>query len=895
MYQSKSFVRCNDDADIRPHPSNVCEPIHLASAEAPEFSHMELFGGIEGISSLQETTLKRVLGSFERGMNFLMGDATGVGKGRIIAALFKEWRARHGETSKGIWISASMRLKEDASNEFKNILATETDWITFTSFASLNRSQTYDTLLALLNKPSDSPVLVVVDECHMLRNKGATTNKVLDFLSSISNRVILYSSATAASSPLHLHYLERVGAWGEGAPFDNHGALVQALAAYGPSMMELMSVHMRTQGTYISRQLTFEGIRLKCVHVSLTEEQIVLYNQCAEAFFEAGIFGGSAHQTFFQRLITSFKTVRAIEEARQCVAMGKSVVISVVGTGEASSKRKNDFEYNDAQSEVSTLSRVSQITQVVDTLSLELNLPDHPINQILNAFGPRSVAELTGRIKGRQSGSWKEDRDDFQSGKKHIAIISKAGSVGISLHDQDGRPRVHIVLELPWSAEEFTQQLGRTHRSCSNFQPEFMILTSSIPAEERFTNAIIQKMRSMGALIKGDRTAGSLGSEITEAYWSALTKRVVAMQFAYATTFSIYSSKGRIPRMFRFAALEEIQAKRRTDERVLLNNALIRRASFDQRHDLSDDEKTIHALRWLAAVQTLFPDVIAPISQRWSSFTHNLFPTHSKDRVFAVLMCANSLECKSTIGLLPKDLLYLIIADVCNGEDMKDVVDLSDRISKHGMELHKFSNLTSEYILNRMMGIPIREQQALHRMLTSAKDFDEKPTVRQHDRTTCVVEMAQERVGSQIEASLFKVRRLSKESEVDVELKYTPKLPASEPGENAEFLEFGSRCVFAQGNKLCFHDKFEVPFDAMYWDALQKNGYKPSTRQVWDFRVRRHLIVLQKRCDRISNKIRIVVRQPMFSWERSMKRLVRIPTCEEYPYGLSGLLKNVSM
>ena len=94
MYQSESFVRCNDDSEDRPHPSKVCEPIHLASAEAPEFSYIGLVGGVEGISSLQEITLKRIIASFERGFNFLMGDATGVGKGRIIAALFKECKAR---------------------------------------------------------------------------------------------------------------------------------------------------------------------------------------------------------------------------------------------------------------------------------------------------------------------------------------------------------------------------------------------------------------------------------------------------------------------------------------------------------------------------------------------------------------------------------------------------------------------------------------------------------------------------------------------------------------------------------------------------------------------------------------------------------------------------------
>lgn len=287
------------------------------------------------------------------------------------------------------------------------------------------------------------------------------------------------------------------------------------------------------------------------------------------------------HQRCFRNLITAFKVPTLIREIEDALSRKESIVVSITGTGESQTKKQIeraadqeeaidslDFSPRETLTRLVTncfptacfQERTNQYSgtieyiplvdangdqvesraalqlraELLDKLSI-LEVPEHPLDQLVNYFGVENIAEMTGRKKRlirtakgtleyrpRQLASVPSklinlhEKNAFQNGDKRIAIMSEVASTGDSLHAGKSvgnqQRRLHIAAELKWSADKQIQDFGRTHRTGQVAPPVYLLVFTELGGEKRFSSTIARRLGNMGALTKGDRRAEKAGN-----------------------------------------------------------------------------------------------------------------------------------------------------------------------------------------------------------------------------------------------------------------------------------------------------------------------------------------------------------------------------------------------
>ncbi len=259
---------------------------------------------------------------FRRG--WMLGDGTGCGKGRQVAAIILDGWLRGRK--RALWLSQSDKLLEDARRDWTALGGREDDvvplgdfrqgaeiprstGILFTTYATLRspsrqgRTSRLDQIVGWLAGGLDEDErhsfdgAIVFDEAHAMANAAGGKGARGDVKPSAQGRVglrlqnalpdarITYVSATGATTVPGLAYAGRLGLWAAGeTPFETRTDFVSAMEAGGVAAMEVVARDLKALGLYQARALAYHGVEVDILVHELSQEQRRIYDSYAGAF-----------------------------------------------------------------------------------------------------------------------------------------------------------------------------------------------------------------------------------------------------------------------------------------------------------------------------------------------------------------------------------------------------------------------------------------------------------------------------------------------------------------------------------------------------------------------------------------------------------------------------------
>lgn len=334
------------------HPDPLCEPQAIRDTMPPPFEPEDevripqqlVRDGLLSSPQLEAIALaaRRFGCSLSTGARcgFLLGDGTGCGKGRCIAALLLDQWNRGNR--RHVWISATTDLYQDAVRDLQDLrsgipicnlarvkcrdldleksdelqkLGKNKDGVLFLTYSLLvsqgrsggaTRFEQLQTWLC--HHQENGSGLIVLDEAHKAKNLDAGSRcaaLVEELQGKCSNCPMLYATATGATEVSHMQYMLRLGLWdhkafgkgGDGgpevakvqevkAPFPNFWAFKKVVERGGVTAMELVAVQLRLSGSLSCRSLAFSGTEFQLVTAELTSSEVEQYDAAAQLWVD---------------------------------------------------------------------------------------------------------------------------------------------------------------------------------------------------------------------------------------------------------------------------------------------------------------------------------------------------------------------------------------------------------------------------------------------------------------------------------------------------------------------------------------------------------------------------------------------------------------------------------
>jgi len=369
---------------------------------------------------------------------YFLGDGTGAGKGRQIAAcILDHWLQGR---RRAMWLTKNEQLLEDARRDWSALgglsadiqpisswkideVLTLTEGVLFVTYPTL-RSQREETtrlqqILRWAGPEFDG--VIAFDEAHemggvaggegALGAKKGSQQGIAGVLlqNNLPGARVLYASATGASEVNNLAYAVRLGLWGPETAFADREQFITQIRSGGIAAMELVARDLKATGLYTSRALSFAGVEYDILKHELTPEQIEIYDTYADAWavihqnlemaleltsIVDGMSGDtlnsgakaaarsrfeSCKQRFFGQLLLSMKLPTIIAATKIHIARDKSVVMQLVTTAESILDRR--------LGELSLEERAS--------LEIDLSPREYVIDYLERAFPTRQMRVYT--------------------------------------------------------------------------------------------------------------------------------------------------------------------------------------------------------------------------------------------------------------------------------------------------------------------------------------------------------------------------------------------------------------------------------------------------------------------------------------------------------------------